>query len=132
MKKLLYLLAKRFIAGQDFDSAKSKIKELLDEGYEVSIDYLGELSKTKEDSKRARDQYAQIINFYRKEKIDVSIKISQLGILINPVICYSHIAFLTELARIRGHTIRLDMEDSKVTSLTKSLAISLYKKYGNV
>ena len=46
---LLYPLAKRFIAGHDFESAKPVIKKLMDDGYGVSIDYLGELSKTEED-----------------------------------------------------------------------------------
>ncbi len=47
--KILYPLAKRFIAGHDFDSAKPKIDQLMDEGYEFSIDYLGELSITNDD-----------------------------------------------------------------------------------
>ena len=40
--KILYPFAKRFIAGHDFESAKPKIQKLMDEGYEVSIDYVGE------------------------------------------------------------------------------------------
>tara|TARA_Y100001963_G_scaffold62220_1_gene86826 strand:+ start:801 stop:1634 length:834 start_codon:yes stop_codon:yes gene_type:complete len=130
--KFLYPLAKRFIAGHDFESAKPKIRKLLDEGYEVSIDYLGELSKTLSDCERAKDQYVKIINFYKTEKINVSIKPSQLGLLINPVISYEHINFLARLAKLRGHTIRLDMEDSNVTELTRNLAISLNKKHKNV
>ena len=130
--KLLYPLAKRFIAGHSFDSAKPKIQSLLDEGYEVSVDYLGELSKTSDDCKKAKLQYVDIINFYTTQKIDISIKPSQLGLLINPFISYKNVSFLAQLAKIRGHTIRLDMEDSRVTALTRNLAISLNKKYGNV
>ena len=66
--KLLYPFAKRFIAGHDFDSAKPKIEQLMDDGYEVSIDYLGELSKTYDDCVRAREQYLQIIDFYKNKK----------------------------------------------------------------
>ena len=69
--KLLYPLAKRFIAGHDFESAKPRVQDLLDEGYEVSIDYLGELSKTIEDCERARDQYVEIINYYKDQKINI-------------------------------------------------------------
>ena len=47
--KILYPLAKRFIAGHNFDSAKPKIQRLMNEGFEVSIDYLGELSKNQKD-----------------------------------------------------------------------------------
>jgi len=130
--KWLYPLAKRFIAGHDFDSAKPKIQSLLDEGFEVSIDYLGEISSRLEDCEDAKNQYVEIINFYKRKKIDISIKPSQLGMLINSAISYSSIDFLAKMAKIRGHTIRLDMEDSRVTELTRNLAISLNKKYGNV
>ena len=47
--KFLYPLAKRFIAGHDFDSAKPVISNLMDQGYGVTIDYLGELSTTLDD-----------------------------------------------------------------------------------
>jgi hypothetical protein len=39
--KLLYPLAKRFIAGYDFESAKPKIDKLIADGFEVSVDYVG-------------------------------------------------------------------------------------------
>ena len=130
--KILYPLAKRFIAGHDFDSAKPKIKKLMDEGYEVSIDYLGELSTDVDDCHRATRQYLEIINYYWDKKINISIKPSQLGILINPFISYHNLDLIAKAASRYGHTIRLDMEDSSVTDATRNQAISLNKKYGNV
>ena len=129
---LLYPLAKRFIAGHDFESAKSQINKLMEEGYEVSIDYLGELSKTEEDCEKAKDQYIQIIKHFRHKKIDISIKPSQLGLLLAPVICNKHLNQIAICAKVCGHTIRLDMEDSRVTELTRNIAISLNKRHGNV
>tara|TARA_B100000287_G_scaffold421189_2_gene461548 strand:+ start:446 stop:1315 length:870 start_codon:yes stop_codon:yes gene_type:complete len=130
--RLLYPLAKRFIAGHSFDSAKPKIDRLIEDGYEVSVDYLGELSQSAEDCEKAKAQYVEIINYYEDQNIDISIKPSQLGLLINPAISLKHITLLAKLAKRKGHTIRLDMEDSKVTELTRNLAISLNKKFGNV
>ena len=130
--KILYPLAKRFIAGHDFDSAKPKIKKLMDEGYEVSIDYLGELSTDVDDCHRATRQYLEIINYYWDKKINISIKPSQLGVLINPFISYYNLDLIAKAASRYGHTIRLDMEDSSVTDATRNQAISLNKKYGNV
>lgn len=130
--KILYPLAKRFIAGHDFDSAKPKIKKLMDEGYEVSIDYLGELSTNVDDCKKATDQYLKIISHYWDRKIDISIKPSQLGLLINPVLSYENLNKIAKAAKRHGHTIRLDMEDSRVTEITRNQALSLNKKHGNV
>lgn len=130
--KILYPFAKRFIAGHDFDSAKPKIQELMNEGYEVSVDYLGELSTNVDDCEKATEQYIRIIQYYWDKKIDISIKPSQLGLLINPAISYRNLSRIAKLAEKYGHTVRLDMEDSRVTELTRNQAISLNKKYGNV
>ena len=130
--KPLYPLAKRFIAGHDFDSAKPKIDKLMSEGFEVSIDYLGELSASLKDCEEATVQYLDIIRYYNYQSLDISIKPSQLGLLISPTVSYGNLRSVAKEANKYGHTIRLDMEDSRVTELTRNQAISLNKKYGNV
>lgn len=130
--KILYPLAKRFIAGHSFDSAKPKIEKLMSEGFEVSVDYLGELSSNLEDCQKATEQYLKIINYYWDKNIDISIKPSQLGLLIDPVVSYGNLNIIAKAAKKFGQTIRLDMEDSRVTELTRNQAISLNGKYKNV
>tara|TARA_Y100000310_G_scaffold326457_1_gene391385 strand:- start:1170 stop:2009 length:840 start_codon:yes stop_codon:yes gene_type:complete len=129
--KLLYPLARRFIAGHDLDSAKPAIKELISNGYEVSIDYIGEDSKTYGQARRAYKQYKQIIKEFKDYNIDISIKPSQLGLSLHPYLSYVFLHSLTKRARKCGHTIRLDMEGSSVTEPTRNLALSLHKKHGN-
>ena len=130
--KLLYPLAKRFIAGHDFNSAKPKIQELMDKGYEVSIDYLGENTKLYTQARKAYKQYLQIIREFEGCNLNISIKPSQLGLNIHAKLPYIFLNNLARKAANNGHTIRLDMEDSSVTEVTRNLAISLNKKYGNV
>jgi proline dehydrogenase len=130
--KLLYPLAKRFIAGHDFESARPIIRGMMDDGYEVSIDYIGENSKSYTQARRAYKQYKQIINEFKGSGIDISIKPSQLGLNIHPYLSYIFLHSLAKLSSKYGQTIRLDMEDSSVTELTRNLAISLHRKYGNV
>lgn len=121
--KLLYPLAKRFIAGYDFDSAKPTIKNLLKEGYQVSIDYVGEMSKTRQDVVSACYQYLTIIDYYKDIKIDISIKPTQLGLLFDHKLCNETLHEINSKAKLHNHTIRLDMEDSRVTNDTVELAI---------
>tara|TARA_Y100000593_G_scaffold93309_1_gene187758 strand:- start:14794 stop:15645 length:852 start_codon:yes stop_codon:yes gene_type:complete len=130
--KLLYPFAKRFIAGYDFESAKNPISKLLKEGYEVSIDYVGEKAETVEDSVKASVEYFKVINDYKDQKIDISIKPTQLGLLIDKELCFSFLDTIVEKAAANGHTIRLDMEDSAVTSHTLDLCLRLNQKYQNV
>ena len=130
--KLLYPLAKRFIAGYDFDSAKIPIDNLIREGYEVSIDYLGELSKTFDDCVRAREQYLQIIDFYKKSQINISIKPTQLGLSISESMAYNFVWDIAEEASKYDHTIRLDMEDSNVTDKTIRLCLKVKSYFPNI
>ena len=119
--KILYPLAKRFIAGYDFTSAKPAIDKLILNGYDVTIDYVGEMSTTLEDVQSAVKEYTHILDSY--SNIDISIKPSQLGLLIDLRLCEAALSQLAEHARSTNNTIRLDMEDSRVTKDTVELAI---------
>ena len=132
--KLLYPLAKRFIAGHDFESAIPVISKLIWDGYDITIDYLGELSKTKEDCQNAHQQYVDIIEYYGAihTPIDISIKPTQLGLLLDKVDCEVRLIDLAGKAYEHGLTIRLDMEDSNVTQDTIDLCLRLHKEYRNI
>ena len=132
--KFLYPLAKRFIAGHDFDSAIPVISKLIWDGYDVTIDYLGELCKTKEDCQKAEQQYIDIIEYYGSisTPIDISIKPTQLGLLLDKVDCEVRLTDLVARAYEYGITIRLDMEDSSVTQDTIDLCLRLHKEHPNI
>ena len=132
--KLLYPLAKRFIAGHDFDSAIPVISQLITDGYDITIDYLGEISKTEEDCDKALDQYCDIIQYYEliNYPLDISIKPTQLGLLLDKKKCYARLNEIVHKAYLYGMTVRLDMEDSSVTQDTIDLAIKLRKEFSNI
>jgi proline dehydrogenase len=132
--KLLYPLAKRFIAGHDFNSAIPVISKLIWDGYDITIDYLGELSKTKEDCQNAHQQYVDIIEYYGgiHTPIDISIKPTQLGLLLDKTDCHVRLIDLVAKAYEHGLTIRLDMEGSAVTQDTIDLCLKLHKDYPNI
>ena len=132
--KFLYPLAKRFIAGHDFESAIPVISKLIWDGYDVTIEYLGELSKTEEDCQNALRQYVDIIEYYGaiSTPIDISIKPTQLGLLLDKVECEVRLTDLVARAYEYGMTVRLDMEDSSVTQDTIDLAVKLRKQFPNI
>jgi len=132
--KFLYPLAKRFIAGHDFDSAIPVISKLITDGYDITIDYLGEISKTDEDCDKAVRQYIDIIEYYAlvKYPLDISIKPTQLGLLLNKYKCYERLNDIVHRAYLHGMTVRLDMEDSAVTQDTIDLATKLRKHFPNI
>ena len=127
--KLLYPFAKRYIAGDDFESAKLTANELITNGFEFSFNYVGEYSKTIDEATAARNQYLEILNYYQNKKIDLSIKISQFGLLISPENCESLLQQIVEKAYNYGHTVRFDMEHSTITDKTLDLCLKLNQKY---
>ena len=134
IEKLIYPFAKRFIAGRDFDSAIPVISQLITDGYDITIDYLGEISKTDKDCDKALDQYVDIIKYYEliNYPLDISIKPTQLGLLLNKEKCYTRFNEIVHRAYLHGMTVRLDMEDSSVTQDTIDLALKLRKQYSNI
>ena len=134
IEKLIYPFAKRFIAGRDFDSAIPVISQLINDGYDITIDYLGEISKTEEDCDKALKQYIEIIEYYEliNYPLDISLKPTQLGLLLNKDNCYARLNEIVHRAYLHGMTVRLDMEDSSVTQDTIDLTIKLRKEYPNI
>ena len=133
-EKLIYPFAKRFIAGRDFESAKPVIGQLISDGYDITIDYLGEISKTEKQCDIALDQYIDIIHYYEliNYPLDISIKPTQLGLLLNKERCYARLNNIVYKAYLYGMTVRLDMEDSTVTQDTIDLAIRLRQQFPNI
>ena len=127
--KLLYPFAKRYIAGDDFESAQLTANELITNGFEFSFNYVGEYSKTIDEATAARNQYLEILNYYQNKKIDLSIKISQFGLLISRENCESLLQQIVEKAYNYGHTVRFDMEHSIITDKTLDLCLKLNQKY---
>ena len=134
IEKLIYPFAKRFIAGVDFDSAIPVISQLITDGYDITIDYLGEISKTEEQCDKALDQYNDIIKYYElvNYPLDISIKPTQLGLLLNKEKCYARLNEIVRRAYLHGMTVRLDMEDSTVTQDTIDLALKLRIQFPNI
>jgi proline dehydrogenase len=107
---------------------------LIWDGYDITIDYLGELSKTEEDCQKATQQYIDIIEYYGAlhVPIDISIKPTQLGLLLDKTDCEVRLIDLVTRAYVYGITIRLDMEDSNVTQDTIDLCLRLHKEHPNI
>ena len=127
--KLLYPFAKRYIAGDDIRSAQRTANALSNDGFSLSFNYVGEYSETLDEAIAAQNQYFEILNNYQDSTIDLSIKISQFGILISQTDCESLVEQVVEKAHNFGHTIRFDMEHSKITDKTLDLCLKLNQKY---
>jgi proline dehydrogenase len=77
-------LSRRFVAGETLDDGLDAARRLVDAGYAVSLDYLGESVSSREEATAAADMYVRLIDrigadAHLLEKVNVSLKLTQMG-----------------------------------------------------
>ena len=129
-------VARRFVAGETIDEAVTVSRALNQRGMHVTIDFLGESVSNIDEAYDARDEILRLLDRIEEEKLDatVSVKLSQLGLKIDPEEAYANVRALVARAKISGNRIRIDMEESGVVDVTLAIFQKLRKEddYDNV
>ena len=122
-KSLVRPFAMRYLAGERLEDAVRLVKSLNKRHWTASMDILGENVFTKEESVRAVKKCEAVLEAIQSHGLDanLSIKLTQFGLKIDPEFCYSNVRILLEIARRYPIFVRIDMEDSSATSDTLRL-----------
>ncbi len=115
--------ASRFVAGETIPDAIRAVEDLNRKGAAGSLDHLGENTKSPQEAERATNEVLALLQAISNPDIhtNVSVKLSQLGLLLDETLCQENLLKILELARNMGAFIRLDMEDSSLTQATLDL-----------
>jgi len=118
--------AARFVAGESLDEAVEVVHTLHQKGICTTLDHLGENVTTKENARLAADEIIHIIHRLSDDGVcsGISIKLSQIGLVLDPGLCEENLLRVMEEARQKKIYIRIDMEDSGLTQMT----LDLFKK----
>ncbi len=119
-KGIVKRFAMRYIAGEKIEDAARVVKELNSQRFSATIDVLGENVTTKEEAIESTKAAREVLRMIAEKKLDsnLSIKLTQFGLNIDPDFCFENVRQIIEDARGRGNFVRIDMEDSTVTSAT--------------
>ncbi len=130
--KLPFVLAKRFVAGETFESAVPKIKGLNKKGIKVTLDLLGENVKQKTTADDTVKEYIRLLNDIHDAglKSTISIKLTMLGLDIDNEYCKDNLYTLLNEARRLDSFVRIDMEGSDYTQQTIDIFKEAFKEYG--
>ncbi len=133
-KSIVHIFAKKYIAGNTLDDAVRVTKELNAKGILATIDVLGEAVNTKRESELAKKECLEVLDAINHHKLNanLSLKPTQLGLIIDKDFCYSQISEILEKAKGYNNFVRIDMEDSSTTDLTFDLLNKMKEKYSNV
>jgi len=124
-------LIKRFIAGEDLETALRAARQLNQEGFLVALDYLGEDTHRIEDADCAAEQYITLLEQIHKSGVNacISIKLTQLGLDLGDAIARRNLEKVLAAAGELNNFVWVDMESSKHTQAILDLFCELYPPY---
>jgi proline dehydrogenase len=113
-------LSSRFVAGLKTDDALNAAAALNAEGISVTLDSLGENVCSPEQAAHAASIYHDLLDAIHRRSLDanVSVKLTQMGMDLDPALAERIVRELTEHARQTGSFVRVDMEGSEYTQAT--------------
>ncbi|PYQ40575.1 MAG: proline dehydrogenase [Acidobacteria bacterium] len=127
------MLARRFVAGPDPESAIAAGRQLHARGIGATFDLLGEDVLDREAAVRSAEANKQLLRRIPVEiERNISIKLTMFGLNISGEFCRENVAGLLDTAREVGGFVRIDMEGSKHTQRTLDLFHRLRETYDNV
>ncbi len=125
-------LTTRFIAGETSDEAVAAIREINARGCSASFDHLNESVSSVAATEAEVQEYLHLLELIDQTKINsnVSIKLTQFGLDIDPELAYKNARRIVEDAARRGNFVRVDMEGSNVTQVTIDIFKRLRSEFG--
>jgi len=125
-------LTTRFVAGDTIDEVVPLIRQLNTENCTASFDHLNESVGSAEESEHEVAEYLNILAKIDESGIrsNVSIKLTQFGLGLDPELAYRNARQVVEEAQRRGNFVRVDMEGSDVTQVTIDIFKRLRAEFG--
>ena len=124
-KRFVKIFSKRYVAGFSLKETLDICKDLNKKGFDLTLDILGEHTKTLDESEKITKQYQELLKSINENNIDanISVKPTHIGNDLGKDIFESNLSTLIKTAKKYSNFVRIDMEDSKTTDDT----ISVYK-----
>lgn len=109
------------------------VRNLNAQGIYATLDALGESVVERSAAEAARDVYLEMLDIIQREQLrsTVSLKLTQLGLDVDPLFCKENVSAVVERARQYGNHVQIDMEDSSRTTPTIRLFEELHRTYGD-
>jgi proline dehydrogenase len=122
----------RFVAGYTIDEVIPYIRQINAENCSASFDHLNEAVESTDEADREVAEYLNILAKIDEQRIrsNVSIKLTQFGLKLDPELAYRNARRIVEEAHRRGNFVRVDMEDSPVTQATIDIFKRLRAEFG--
>ncbi|WP_114208020.1 proline dehydrogenase family protein [Acidisarcina polymorpha] len=121
-------LSSRFVAGLEIEDALRATETLNAQGIAATLDSLGENVENPDAARRSAEIYHQLLDAIRKRGLNanVSVKLTQMGLELNPDLASGITAELVGHAVQTDNFVRIDMEGSALTQATLDIVRGLH------
>jgi len=125
-KPLVRHFADRYMAGETLADAIATVAGLNAIGAAATVDVLGEFVHDPAQCEATAVEYIELLDAIARERLDshVSVKLSALGLEIDPDLSRRLVTRVVEVAAGHGNRVRIDMEHSGLTDQT----IAIYRE----
>ena len=133
-KKMVKIIADKYVAGNTISDAIDKTKNLNSQGYEVTIDLLGEHINDLNETTNITNIYIELLDQIHSKNLlsNISVKPTHIGLDIGIDTFKKNAVKLVKKAQQLNNFIRFDMESSTTTDATIDTFKEIYKEHKNV
>ncbi len=124
-------LSSRFVAGMTVDAALEAAAAMNREGIVATLDSLGESVTEAAQARKSADVYHELLDAIaaRGLKANVSVKLTQVGMDLDPALAEEIVAGMVEHADRTDSFVRIDMEGSEYTEATIAMTERLHVRW---
>lgn len=126
--------ALRFIGGETLTNCVETAKSLNQQGYAVTIDYMGENTRDAEMAEQATQEFLNVIQAIAEQNLEssISLDLSHIGMVIDAELAYKNACVLAEAAQNAGLEMMISMEGTDHTSLILETHQRLCETFDNI
>lgn len=145
-------LVKRFVAGDTLEEGMQASEALMDRGFLISLDLLGENVHSVAEANAAKEAYIEMLHRVKQSKhykpyvlggerppvyteiesLNISIKLTQCGFDQSDELTESNLREVLTIARDHNNFVRIDMEGSDYTERTVAIIEKMADEFPNV
>lgn len=131
MERLLFRVAKRWVAGYDTKEAITAALDSNSRGMPAILNFLGEETVDADAVEKTVAEYLSLMDLIHKRNVRgcISAKPTQLGLAIGYDLCLKNFKRLASKAKELGQFVWIDMESIRFTEDTVALYLELFEQY---
>ncbi len=126
-------MARRFVAGEDEEEALAVVRRLNEQGFAVTLDFLGENTTNMDEARQAQKAYLRLLDFIAENRLNanISVKLTQLGLDLGTDVALQHLMTIAEHAHRHNNEVEVDMEASPYVEDTLAIYETVQKRFHN-